>query len=300
VANIGTWHWTLICVINAIWYAMILIIQGNIDDFGHMEEEEGGVRRRQLGGAAVAEPTCAPQLKRASGVDVTCDSGVNVSAGDLDSLFSVLQNSSAFGLEAQCNACVPVDAGGHALSAEKTLLYGMCFAAVGWAVLVLQLVIVWTIRKRMSHVLEIHGAKEDDHIVDLLRELNEKAVKAKEWDYEARHEDGVNDEDDETHVNVAVYADVVGGDEDDVMEDHIMYFKGRAGVRNGDGSVVMPRENKDSNSIMSQKTFGNLIFATKFLQARYHAQRFCRNPPGRDSELRVCVQLVTDFYFGFY
>ena len=94
----------------------------------------------------------------------------------------------------------------------------------------------------------------------------------------------MNDEDDETHVNVHVHctnADVVGEDEDDVMEDHIMYFKGHAGVRNADQSIkVLPRENQDSNSIMSQKTFGNLIFATKFLQARYHPQRFLRESTG--------------------
>ena len=113
-------------------------------------EEEGGAHRRQLWGAAVASGSS--EEPRASGVDVTCDSGVNVSAGDLDSLYSVLQTDETYGLEAQCNACVPVDAGGHALSAEQTLLYGMSFAAVVSVVFFLQLMIVWSIRKRMSHV----------------------------------------------------------------------------------------------------------------------------------------------------
>jgi hypothetical protein len=134
VANIGTWHWALIMVINAIWYTMILFIHGNIADFGVIEEqgaEEGAAHRRQLGGAAVAE-VCSPHLKLSSGYDVTCESVVNVSAGDLDSLFARMRTDETHGLEAQCGRCVPVEAD-HELSAQNTLLYGICYAAVGWS-----------------------------------------------------------------------------------------------------------------------------------------------------------------------
>ena len=63
-------------------------------------------------------------------------------------MFSVLLSNGSYGYGMQCAKCqAALDAGDQSLSSSKTFLFGVIYAAIGWFILLVQMLILGNISR---------------------------------------------------------------------------------------------------------------------------------------------------------
>jgi hypothetical protein len=276
----------IIMAINGLWYVMMVYIfpvvfdlyatfnpdtcfwcVGDDDSADMAPGNLGGSSRRQLGGAAVPQ-VCQAELLPEGDV-------CKMNSTELEAAANMLADrNSTDNYWQQCEACLNKK---DDIPADDTFIYTVMFIAIGWIVALNQAFIVLNLARRMRRVLEFNGALDDDNIVELLKKLQKDllprnraaAMAAQIQDKLARRisrdnggrendTDDVHADSDDLHT-----VNLEDDDDDDEEADKKMIF------RHND-------ELKDSDDILSIKTFGWLMFVS------------------------MTWQLVIDFYVSFY
>lgn len=283
MANISALHWALIMAINGLWWLFIQIVMPALDMHATPDDHIclfqtecglGSAAHRRLAAAASSAAAGACRSKLAIGEACTLVS----SAGDSCSLNATLQQALnatlAPGAWTQCAAEAAATA--HAdIGAKETHRWLLVFVLIGWVVALLQAVIVSNIHSRMDHVFACCGAGDDCGAGDVqavLGSLQRSLVK---------HEQALlvggavaEAEADVESQSITVEGEAVKG-KFHYMH-HLITLDALMGEGDADHIMVFAEAGKNSNDILSVRTFELLVFATQFLQ------------------------LVLDFYLGFY
>ena len=200
MANISTWHWVLIMLMNGGWWVGIVWgmplvgMEATVDEdtcllFCDPDGSSSDSHRRLS--AAPESTTCSAKLLDFELHDDMCEYNLT----QLDTAIDQLLNASGDPEGSywfQCQACQDEMAGGAAdITSEQTLLSLFAFAGMGWFVVLLQTLIVRNVNGRMQHILKLHGANKDDSINEMLTTLQEKLR-----DQNSRALAGFEDEDD--------------------------------------------------------------------------------------------------------
>ena len=280
MANITTLHWVLIMAINGVWFVLIKLMSTDPfedkpftpDDHICLFDKYCGTRRRQLGGGG--DDAC-------SGL-ATCESTVTTDSfneGDYNACAAVSELDDSTACEAYQlggvldagSACtytpaevkdVTVDIGAYA-----TRSWMWVYIALGWFVVMLLWLILQNIDKRMRRVLDFNGAPSEQEMSKLLEETQRELL---------AHESHLSEHE--------LFKTSAPADEIDEKDNHTVAAKPRKHLielgetfEDGDADQVMVFKNgKDSNDVLSIGKFELLVFTTQFLQ------------------------LVIDFYLGFY
>jgi len=265
MANVTTYHWLFIMLINFIWWVGMAYgpTPTPVSDKVCMFSCEQADHRRRLGGAAAEPKVCRAQL-----FEDTCAWG-NVTELD-DAWLKLRSNESEASYWNQCSECLEsLNEGENDISSEATMWSLVLFTAIGWSLVAAQACIVLNIQLRMQKVLAVVGKNrsiEKFHKKDmpeLLTSLQESVQEVADINRTRAMDDPLNE-----RTELAANQDLhrmnlvtVDGEKDEEDTDHIMVFA-NAG--------------KTSNDILSIRDSETLIFLTQL------------------------VQLVMDFYFGFY
>jgi hypothetical protein len=296
MANISTYHWVLLMLMNALWYVIMVEVLPLWElDTTPMDgicivdcaNADSGAHRRLA--------SAGPKICSAHMLDDECGYNDTELAGALDELRNISGSqggvywnqcakcnepqeevchanptasfcSFAFGFYALkcCMECaIQVD-----ITPEQTMLSLAAYALCGWLIVLGQARVNTSISNRMSHILTMHDADHDDKVPILLTKLQQKLRNRLNTRLSMPDDDETADYDGETKIIESTVGElhnqrciVMEGDADEPETDHIMVFK---------------KSSKDSNDILSLRSCETLMFLTQFFQ------------------------LVIDFYFGFY
>ena len=265
MANITSWHWLILMLINFVWWVGMVYV---LPAFSFPEAPESpticiafcDTESRRRLAAAAAPKVCRAQL-----FEDTCSWDDAALDGALQKLRSNLSDTS---YRSQCNECLEsLRAGPDDIEAAETLRSVIIYVAVGWSLVAGQGLIVSSLYRRIEKIMTICDGNQErltkEEIPGLLKSLQAEVNKVAE-----------------TH------ADMAAGDPSTERTDvrtkkdlHHMYLVNV----DGDG------EDEEADTIMVFSEVGmtaNDIFSI----AKYETFMF----------LTQMVQLITDFYFGFY
>ena len=239
MANITTYHWMLIILINFIWYIVLQLSGAGLPD-DHIclfqvdcAADDDDHRRRQLGGGEDACPCM--------------------------------------------NSTTP--AGPDDIGASETMNWLWLFIAIGWVVTLLQALIVKVIDGKMQRILDCNDATKDDHLVGLMETLqtkmlqHEEAAAAHTAEVE-KHSCTSSSSDtslvpaETTHEKEAAAAEEK--EDGEGTHKHLVHLT--SAFHEGDADRIMTFRSKngkkvaDSNNIMSLRNYEVTIFFTIFLQ----------------------------------
>jgi hypothetical protein len=268
MANITTWHWLIIMLINFVWWVGMVYV---LPVFSFSEAPESPAicmafcdteSRRRLAAAA------APKVCRAQLFEDTCSwDDTDLTALD-DALQKLRSNVSDTSYWSQCNECLEsLRAGPDDIDAAETLRSVIIYVAVGWSLVAGQGLIVSSLYRRIEKILTICDGNQEqltkEEVPVLLKSLQAEVKKVAQT-----HADMAAGDPSTERTDVRTKKDLhhmylinVDGDGEDEEADTIMVFS----------EVGMT-----SNDIFSIEKYETLMFLTQM------------------------VQLITDFYFGFY
>ena len=272
-ANISTWHWVILMGINAVWWlGMVhLLPLLNMDPTPESEKicmlDCPAEARRRLGGASAEPETCQATLFRD-----TCT--MNTTELDLAWL-DLRSNTSQYSYWNVCGECLESleNLKEKDITSAETLRWLVMFTVIGWLLALTQLMVTLNLHERMRRILKIHNVDEPENIPGLLKALHENVVEhamrqkklTSENKLDMTADDGENERVDHVAVEQLHHMHLIDLDEDDedmdLESDHIMIFS---------------KSGKTSNDIISIREYEMIMFLTQL------------------------VQLVIDFYFGFY
>lgn len=262
MANITTWHWLIIMLINFVWWVGMVYL---LPLFNLKEAPDAPTiciafcdteSRRRLAAAA-------PQVCRAQLFEDTCtwdDTGLD------DAWQKLRSNVSDTSYWSQCGECLESLRGPDDIDEAETLRSVILYVAIGWSLVAGQGLIVSGLYRRIELILTICDGDQEQmankDIPDLLKSLQAQV------NMDVAGAQGAVDDAESERTDVKAKKDLhhtllitVDGDRDDEEADTIMVFS----------EVGMT-----SNDIFSMKKYETFMFLTQ------------------------TVQLITDFYFGFY
>jgi hypothetical protein len=144
---------------------------------------------------------------------------------------------------------------------DETLTWVWVYVAIGWLVALLQALIVHIIHKKMQRVLEFNQAMDDNSVVQLIEELEHKV---------AQHDDKVAGQ--KTYAESPTAEVLIAGSKESSPETphqkHIIDLTLSGSIHDGapDTIMVFRKTGKDSNDVMSLRSYEILVFITQFLQ----------------------------------
>eukprot|EP01046_Picozoa_sp_COSAG06_P006413 COSAG06_NODE_302_length_17869_cov_90.137535_7_plen_845_part_00 len=236
MANISPYHWLVVCTMSyglglfarevlttveevrsqtetvAEWSTNVPRIQweGGEDDFG--------LGRRRLGGAAAEAGPCAARIPcefRAAGKQSALAQALWDSAGGNisdDSYTHALYNSS-------CNSCESV-----AIDLPTTSLAIFGFVGFGFVLLVTQMFLLWFVSHRTSKIAIYHGAKDSRYLPALLRHLDKHLLLHAGRTAIDVGEHGEEDDDEDTGHDIMMVFHHAGKSANSLMSIHSYHF----------------------------------------------------------------------------
>ena len=266
MANVTTWHWMIVMLINFVWWLGMVYVYPFL---GFPEPPESDKICMALCDSPESRrrlaATAAPEVCRAQLFEDTCAWD---GAGLDDAWQKLRSNDSDTSYWSQCAPCLEaLRAGPPDITEKETLHSIIIYIAVGWSLVAIQGLIVTSLFRRIDKILAICDGDTDKiqnhEIPGLLTSLAAQVAAAEDDKRSLGDHNPLTERTDLKKKSVLHHT-------------HLVQVEGEADEEETDTLMVFSEVGMTSNDIFSIKKYESLMFLTQM------------------------VQLVMDFYVGFY